>query len=549
MKLLRVISLFAFVAITAAQTASPLSITIVDRETGKPVPQAQVVIARSDSATTQNFLADDAGRVVASVKPGTLTIKARHSNYLTAEYGQQSWNKPGAPLQITTTESRVVIRMTSSSTIHGTVVDQKGSRLSGIKIELLSPRYGEGERFFHEVQNTTTDDRGEFRFWGLQPDSYVLWLHTDYRLPRVEVSPGLMGLAPGNYIPPSLALPAYYPGGTRNPEESSLIDIGPGTAFEAGNLRVDVVTPVHVRGQVIDAVTGKPASKGRVTVLGTPLKWYQLEGATLDPSPRSMPLSENGTFDFYGLPPGTHRLTVRARDDERQPEARGVIIVTVDSTDIEGLQIAVKNEESLKIEGRLVVEGQQRDDQHIKFEQVQVSLQGDYTKSTYMRVRADGTFTMTGIGAEAYKLLVSNLPASWYVKRAELGTQNFLSPAIRVDGSPDQPLLITLSPNAAALQFIVRDDTRNAVHGARVVLLPAAASAVPVLQSFTDQSGSGRIEGIPPGEYKVFAFDDSKDGQWTFPPFISRYDSRASRIRITEGGVVTEEFTVISTRN
>ena len=545
MKLLRALALFAFLATIAAQSRLSLSITMVDGETGKAIPQAQVTIAPADSPATLSLVADDAGRIATTVAPGTLSVKVRHPNYLPAEYGQPSWNKPGAPLQVTATESRVVIKMTPYAAIHGTVVDQKGSSLAGIRVEALSPRYGEGERYFHEVGKTTTDDRGEFRIWGLQPDSYVLWVHTEHRLPRVEGPNDIARNAASNYVPPILTMPTYYPGATSDPAQSPLIEIRPGVTHETGNLRLESVAPVHVRGQVIDAITGKPVSKGQVMVLDPQLKWFQLEGVTLDLGPRYLPLSASGTFDFYGLPPGTHRLV--ARDEVQKPQARGVATVTVNSADVDGLQISVKSEESFKIEGRLLVEGESREDGRIRFEPVQVRLQGDYTRSTYMRVRADGTFTMTGIGAEPYKLIVSELPANWYVRKAELEGRDVLASGVHLNHAPEQHLLITLAPNAAALQFTVRDDKRNAIHGARVVMLPVGPFSQLILHSFSDQSGNGRITGIPPGEYKVFAWDGVKDGEWTYPPFISKYDSIGSRIRITPGASTTMELSVIST--
>ena len=87
MKLMRALALFAFLATIAAQSRSSLSITLVDGETGKAIPQAQVTIARADSSTTVSLVADDAGRIATTVAPGTLSLKVRHPNYLPAEYG------------------------------------------------------------------------------------------------------------------------------------------------------------------------------------------------------------------------------------------------------------------------------------------------------------------------------------------------------------------------------------------------------------------------------------------------------------------------------
>jgi hypothetical protein len=50
----------------------------------------------------------------------------------------------------------------------------------------------------------------------------------------------------------------------------------------------------------------------------------------------------------------------------------------------------------------------------------------------------------------------------------------------------------------------------------------------------TDVSGRFQMQGLTPGDYKVFAWDDVEEGAWLDPEFLRAYENRGTRVRIDE---------------
>jgi hypothetical protein len=51
----------------------------------------------------------------------------------------------------------------------------------------------------------------------------------------------------------------------------------------------------------------------------------------------------------------------------------------------------------------------------------------------------------------------------------------------------------------------------------------------------TDASGRFQFQRIPPGEYKLLAWEDVEENFWQDPDFIRKYDDRGRSVRIDAG--------------
>src|SRR5205807_6163475 len=63
--------------------------------------------------------------------------------------------------------------------------------------------------------------------------------------------------------------------------------------------------------------------------------------------------------------------------------------------------------------------------------------------------------------------------------------------------------------------------------------------------STTDQFGHFTLRGIPPGEYKLFAWDDIEPGAYQNPDFLRPYEQKGKSVHVDEGGRVTIELRLI----
>jgi len=62
----------------------------------------------------------------------------------------------------------------------------------------------------------------------------------------------------------------------------------------------------------------------------------------------------------------------------------------------------------------------------------------------------------------------------------------------------------------------------------------------------TDAMGHFHVEGVPPGDYRAFAWEDVETGAWLDPDFIRQFEDRGRPIRITESGTSNIELRVIT---
>src|SRR4030095_9128639 len=106
---------------------------------------------------------------------------------------------------------------------------------------------------------------------------------------------------------------------------------------------------------------------------------------------------------------------------------------------------------------------------------------------------------------------------SMFVRSIRFGNVEVLNDGLRLTtNSPDQRLQIVLA-SGGKLSGVVANERNEPMPSVKVVLVPDFAyrqrddlykSAV------TDSSGNFKIQGIAPGDYRVFAWEDIPDGAW-----------------------------------
>ena len=61
----------------------------------------------------------------------------------------------------------------------------------------------------------------------------------------------------------------------------------------------------------------------------------------------------------------------------------------------------------------------------------------------------------------------------------------------------------------------------------------------------TDVSGRFHFDRVPPGDYKVFSWEEVEDGAWYDADFMTANESRGMPVRIGEGRTETARVEVI----
>jgi hypothetical protein len=163
-------------------------------------------------------------------------------------------------------------------------------------------------------------------------------------------------------------------------------------------------------------------------------------------------------------------------------------------------------------------------------------------------VQADGTFTLQQVGRDDYRLSVGGMPRNAYVKIARYGGIDVMSEGLRLDRQPTGPVDILISTNTGIADGAVQNDKQDPSVNVTVVLIPdgVGRSRFDLYRTTsTDALGHFHVEGVAPGDYRAFSWEDVENGAWQDPDFIRQFEDRGKPIRINEGGTTNIELRII----
>jgi hypothetical protein len=163
-------------------------------------------------------------------------------------------------------------------------------------------------------------------------------------------------------------------------------------------------------------------------------------------------------------------------------------------------------------------------------------------------VQADGTFAIQQVGRDDYRLSISGMPRNAYVKTARYGSTDVMSDGLHLDRQPAASLDILIGTNTGVADGTVQTDKQEPAVNVMVVLVPESTRGNRFdlyRTTSTDAGGHFHLEGIAPGNYRVFSWEDVETGAWQDPEFIRRFEGRAKPVRINEGSTSTVELRVI----
>jgi len=151
-----------------------------------PQSVRRAIVSLADASQHLDFhtVSDDQGRFVISQLPkGRYTLQAARPSFVSIAYGATEPGRPGSPIILATDDGiqrDLRLRMARGAAISGTVRDSSGAVLPGrtVHVEWAG---GNGLNLSIPVA-VQTDDRGEFRFYGLAAGPYVVLVEPTTKL-------------------------------------------------------------------------------------------------------------------------------------------------------------------------------------------------------------------------------------------------------------------------------------------------------------------------------------------------------------------------------
>ena len=512
-----------------AQTPASIEGIVVRAGTSTPVARARVNIGNAQALT------DEGGRFsFKNLQPGSYRVSAVHNAYLPAQYGERTRGAQGKEIALGPGQDvkDIVVPLTPKSAISGRLYDRYGDPVTNANIQALRYTYQDGRRILIVGDTARTNDLGEYRLFWLTPGPYIISAIPPEGIFAVE-GPGvrIAGNVAVPAVSPETHLPVYYPG-TTDPAGAALIELPPGINYTGVDLSVIAARAVGVRGQIVNSLTGQP-------VFGAAINLVPRRGTVATGSTARAVAGGGGVFELRPVAPGSYDLVASAPGTDGGPRLAAHLPLDLGGADVNGLSLVLQPQ--FTINGRITLDNSQPEGAGPSMTGARVELRREpFTPELLIllpSVAADGTFTLSGVTPGEYRLKVSLGGVKSYVKTARFGAIDALNPPFRIDGS-DGRLEIVVSRNPGSLDGAVLDDALKPFPEATVVLVPEP----PRRQRFdlyyaagSDTSGRVHFDGLAPGDYKLFAWDDVPADAWQDPDFIRKYENLGKPVRISEG--------------
>jgi len=515
---------------------------------------------------------DDQGRFqLTDLEPGTYRLFAARNGYTRMEYGQKLMNRPGTVLNLTAGQimKDVAFKLTPAGTVTGRIVDELGEPLPGMTVQILRSTYDQnGKRTLQPTSSAKSNDLGEYRVYFVPPGRYfvsALAAAPSFdAILAAATNPG--GGANANEVVAPGYVQTYYPN-TTDYTRAAAIEVLPGSEVSGMNFTMVRQQRFHVKGHVTDLTTGKPPQVAQLSlsprnsaVAQNPLD--AILGAAAGTGANYN--STDGTFDLRDVAPGSYWLQTLAQGTPATGAPQGaagaaaaalasittaIQPIEVSGADVDNLAIVVGG--GLAIPGRVQVEG--TPPPAFGFERISLVLvpaSGVVTLGSLLQVArpaGDGAFSLEKVNAGEYRLGVQGLPPAMYVKSAKFDQTDILASGFTVTDRSPGTLQVVISANSGQIDGNVLDKDSKPVRGIPTVLIPDRnRDRRDIYKSVqTDQNGHFVMNGIAPGDYKLFAWEDIEPFSYYDPDVLKQFEDNGKPIHVVETTKETYEIKLI----
>jgi len=555
--------------IPAQQTAKPATGRIAGRvltaDSGRPVKRARVLLNAPELPGGRGTLTDDQGVFDFTELPqGRYTLAVSKSGYVNLAYGQRRPLQPGTPLQLNDGQQirNLEFRLPRGSVISGHVLDEAGEPLPGATVRAMSYRYAQGARQLVSAGNTQTDDRGEYRIWGLNPgEYYITAVARNFNLGQngpfagrggrgglPPASPNVGGTPPSpgaDAAEQSGYAPTYYPG-VESIAEARPINLALSSESLDINFGMLLVRTSRITGQVL-ASDGTTVSTGNVVL--TPEG--QQSGRPGPGTGFGGRIQWDGGFTLVNVPPG--RYVLRARGDDWDQPQYAMMPVSVAGADVTGLNVILTPGAS--ITGSVTLQRSQSLSADITQFRVSAPSADGTNLGPQQNARVDGAgqFTLDGVPAGSHWIR-AQAPRGWVLKSVTADGRDVTDTAIDLrSGQRLGNVAVVFTDKLSEINGTITDEQGTPVTDFTMLAFPVESSLwIPlsryIMTARPDQNGTFQLRGLPPGEYYLAAVDPTEAGEWFEPSYLDEHRVSAVRLLLGDGDIKTQNVKIATGR-
>ncbi len=502
-----------------------------------------------------------------NLPPGPYTLRAEREGYFGPGIGGAyptvaSINvnlSAGAP------STNLTVTLIPSAAVEGRAVDTEGNPVVNGRVQMLRLNYQNGAALLQNAgNNVQTDDRGKFRVYRLPPGEYYLSV-----TPAPNRNNLLAAVNRGALPEPKEDIVRTFYPDALEPKDARRITLRGGEELTDMAISVRKMRTITVSGQVLSSVT-VPARSGprgqairqSVLLFLVPHDRDSLADQSFSTNgSAAMDGPTTGQFQISGVLPGSYDLFGRLQNSTPDgtgpadpPFYLGRTSLTTGFENLAGIVVPIHA--PVEIKGYATVDGSASN----VLNSVRIGLQpADSARFTpgllnsrQVQPGADGSFTITSVYEGDYRFQVNvpvflggagglrgqrGTPAGGaYVEDVREAGVSVFDNGIHIGSETPQLIEVRVKTDGGAVEGNVLDAKQQPRQGAMVVLVPSTPRRQNLSlykTSTSDTAGHFVFRGVPPGSYKVFAWENVLNGAYQNSEFLSRYEERGQSINVT----------------
>ena len=417
--------------------------------------------------------------------------------------------------------SRLALWLVPGGTISGRILDSRGRPAAGASIKASRLSYVDGKPELTPVKETSSDDRGDYRLWGLEPGEYFVF-------GEKESADGVAR--------------SYYPGGS---DGRAALNVAVAPGIESAKIDFALATAastVNVSGVVTIAVPGFESNIVQQFYLvpmepdrlyEKPIAFANAVSNVQDRAAGKFELRNvrSGAYELYALfqdrsGSTTKYYVARTAIDVGLEDLGGIALVLRSGIDLTGTvrygSAVARPATPLRIQLR-----------------PKVVLPTWPTSSLSGTVSADGTFSIPNVPELQYAISVSPVGSNSYVADIVQGRSSILDRGILiVDRRLPDTLEVSVQSPPATVSGTVAALPQQLAAGVTITLVPEddrRENFTLYKRTLATSSGSFSFMDITPGRYKLFAWESIPNGAELSREFMEPYKDDATEIVAASG--------------
>lgn len=550
--------------------AAITGVVLSDDAYPKPLRRVRVTLNTTGRTFGHTAITNDKGEFSFTQLPaGRYLVSGVKDGYVTMHHGARRPNRPGVSIALAANETRsITLRLPVGGVITGTVLDANGLPAPAVNVQAMAYRVASGAaRRLMPIDGSgwVTDDRGEYRIFGLPPGDYIVSARppgpanselevlsqSEIRRALAELRDTRQQTRPGPPATPRRAplveeprrtvslAPVMYPG-TTSIANAATVTLGLGELRTGIDIQLQHVAIARVRGTVYS----QSRSPGRVMVS------LLLPGAQLGSSQplehfRTTSANALGVFSFVGVPPGHYTILARTTPRPSHLDQWASTEIVLAGDDVTNVVLSLRD--GLTISGRIAFESEHPPDLDLAGLELDLPMQmaGAMPRPApraALRLEAGRRFVLGDIVPGAYALSdtrgVRSAIGPWWLKSITIDGRDLLDAPLHLKQSADGAV-VTFTDRTTEVSGTVKDaEGQPSPDGFVVVFSADRASWFPgsrrVAGDRPSSEGRYRFRNLPPGDYFIIAHDDVEDGEWADPTLLARLAPQAVRITVAE---------------